>query len=479
MIMTKMIMERVPSAILFIVVILISACNKPAPMPKPISLNPENPHYFSYNGKPAVLITSGEHYGAVMNPDFDYKTYLKTLQKDGLNLTRTMTGGYFEPAGAFNISKNTMGPVRQKFLCPWKRIGTELKFDLNQWDEAYFVRLKDFMATAQQSEVVVELALFCPFYEEMQWELSPFNIKNNVNSLGDIPRTDVYTLDKNSGLLAVQEKMVRKLVDELKDFPNLIYEICNEPYFGGITLEWQEYISKVISDAEKEFPHKHLISQNIANGSQLIENPNPLVSVFNFHYAAPPVAVTQNFHLNKVIGENETGFKGQKDSTYRKEAWELILAGGGLYNNLDYSFTTEHPTGTFQYPANQPGGGSVALRRQLSYLKQFIESMDFVALKPDITACTGGIPEGQKSYLLSEPGKQYAFYLMGGGQVRPEFYLQAGNYHVEWLNPVSGVKTTAPEIVHSGGRITLQSPAFVEDIALKISKKREIGGHKL
>jgi hypothetical protein len=457
--------------ILILGLVLLSACNKPVPMPEPIALNPENPHYFSYKGKPTILITSGEHYGAVMNPDFDYKTYLKTLQEDGLNLTRTMTGGYFEPAGAFNISKNTMGPAKEKFLCPWKRVGTELKFDLNQWDEAYFLRLKDFMAIALQSEVVVELALFCPFYEEMQWELSPFNFKNNINSLGDIPRTDVYTLDKNKGLLAVQEKMVRKLVAELQNYPNLIYEICNEPYFGGITLEWQEYISKVITDAEKEFPHKHLISQNIANGSQVIENPNPLVSVFNFHYAVPPVAVTQNYHLNKVIGENETGFKGQKDSTYRKEGWEFILAGGGLYNNLDYSFTTEHPTGTFQYPEKQPGGGSVAFRKQLCYLKQFIESMDFVALKPDTTSCTGGIPEELKAYVLSEPGKQYAFYLMGGSQVSPEFELPAGNYKVEWMNPVSGEKTSATEVVHPGGKITLQSPAYEEDIALKISKK--------
>jgi hypothetical protein len=29
---------------------------------KPISLHPENPHYFSYQGKPTILITSGEHY---------------------------------------------------------------------------------------------------------------------------------------------------------------------------------------------------------------------------------------------------------------------------------------------------------------------------------------------------------------------------------------------------------------------------------
>ena len=43
---------------------------------QPISLHPQNPHYFLYKGKPAVLITSAEHYGAVLNADFDYKKYL-------------------------------------------------------------------------------------------------------------------------------------------------------------------------------------------------------------------------------------------------------------------------------------------------------------------------------------------------------------------------------------------------------------------
>ena len=32
---------------------------------------------------------------------------------------------------------------------------------------------------------------------------------------------------------------MRKVVDELKDFDNLYYEIANEPYFGGVTMEWQ------------------------------------------------------------------------------------------------------------------------------------------------------------------------------------------------------------------------------------------------
>ena len=43
---------------------------------KPLALHPDNPHYFLWRGKPTVLITSGEHYGAVLNLDFDYVPYL-------------------------------------------------------------------------------------------------------------------------------------------------------------------------------------------------------------------------------------------------------------------------------------------------------------------------------------------------------------------------------------------------------------------
>ena len=38
----------------------------------PIRLHPDNRHYFLYQGRPTVLITSAEHYGAVINKDFDY-----------------------------------------------------------------------------------------------------------------------------------------------------------------------------------------------------------------------------------------------------------------------------------------------------------------------------------------------------------------------------------------------------------------------
>ncbi len=441
---------------------------------KPISLHPVNPHYFNYKEKPAMLITSGEHYGSVINLDFDYLAYLDELQSKGLNLTRIFTGVYLEPMGAFNISKNTLAPATGRFICPWPGFITKenekekIKYDLTKWDTAYFNRLRNFIKEANTRGVVIELTLFCPFYDETQWILSPLNSINNINGAGSVIRTDVYTLDKSGGLLRIQEELVRKIVNELKDFDNLIYEICNEPYFGGVTLEWQHHIADIIEEAEKSFTFRHLISQNIANGSLKIINPHPAVSIFNFHYAAPPHAVAQNYALNKVIGDNETGFDGNSDSAYRREAWEFLLAGGGLYNNLDYSFTAGNENGNYNYPSTQPGGGSAALRRQLGFLKKFLYRFDFIRMHPDSTLIKKGLPLKMIPYALTEPGMQYAFYFFSPVGKQIEIKLPAGTYELEWMNPLTGIYSKKKRLKHSEEIAVISVPAYKDDMVLRI-----------
>ena len=86
-----------------------------------LRLDPDNPHYFLFRGKPAVIITSGEHYGAALNLDFDYTRYLSTLSQEGMNGTRTWVGAYCEPYGAFSIMRNTLAPRPNRFVCPWAR----------------------------------------------------------------------------------------------------------------------------------------------------------------------------------------------------------------------------------------------------------------------------------------------------------------------------------------------------------------------
>jgi len=445
---------------------------------KTLALHPANPHYFIYQNKPTVLVTSGEHYGAVLNTGFNFITYLDELKSDGLNLTRTFSGSYHEPGNAFNISNNTLAPTSEKFICPWARSPEPgfksggNKFDLEKWDEKYFARLKSFVSAAQQRGIIVEFTLFCPFYEDSQWLLSPMNAINNVNQVGALDRTDVYTLERNGGLLNVQEKMVQKILKELKEFDNIIYEICNEPYFGGVTLPWQQHIAALIRKTENSFEIKHLISQNIANGKSKIEDPFAEVSVFNFHYAMPPSAVAMNYNLDRVIGDNETGFRGNTDSAYRMEAWRFMLAGGGLYNNLDYSFSVGHETGNYKYPPTQPGGGSKALRKQLSYLKRFIERFDFITMVPDSTTITGGLPANATAQILSEKGIQYAIYIYRGEKVNLELMLPEGNYEIEWLDTLTGKYYGKKSLNHNGGNATLTSPTHPEDIALRIVRKQ-------
>ncbi len=444
----------------------------------PLALYPQNPHYFLFRGKPEILITSGEHYGAVINLDFNQEKYLDTLYSNRLNLTRTFTGAYVEPQGAFDISDNTLAPAPERFICPWARSTTPYyanrgnKFDLTRFDPAYFKRLKSFLQLASKRGIVVEMNLFCPFYEESQWNLSPMNHLNNVNNLGTIERTNVYTLDKHGGLLAVQEAMVRKIVEELRDFDNLYYEVCNEPYFGGVTLEWQHHIAEVIQQAEAKLKRKHLISRNVANDKAKVVDPHEAFSIFNFHYATPPDTVHMNYLLKKVIGDNETGFKGQLDATYRIEGWEFIMAGGGLYNNLDYSFTVGHEDGTYKYPIKQPGGGSPALRQQLQYLSQFMHSLPFTRMTPDNFIIKGGTQTGAVARALVEKGNAYAIYIRGGRHADLKVDLSAGSYKAEWFNPRTGKVDKSAALKHSGGIAVLPSPDYEEDIALRILKSK-------
>jgi hypothetical protein len=329
--------------------------------------------------------------------------------------------------------------------------------------------------------------LFCPYYEDSMWKVSPFNAANNVNGVGAMPRTEVLTM-KHPELVAFEDAMVRKIVAELDRFDNLYYEICNEPYFGGVTLDWQRHIAGVITGAEQSLPVRHLISQNIANGSTKIADADPQVSIFNFHYSRPPESVAMNYALDRAIGNNETGFDGRADSTYRIQGWEFLMAGGALYNNLDYSFTVGHERGDFSADAKTPGGGSAALRSQLRVLHEFFEQIPFVDMKPVSDVIRSGVPEGASARVLAAPGKAYAIYLCQAGltkdadkhftvdagerQIHLGVELPPGSYEAAWINTKSGRTDKHVRFTHTGGGRTLESPRYSEDVALRIRATR-------
>jgi hypothetical protein len=134
---------------------------------EPIRLHPKNPHYFLFRGRAVALVSSGEHYGSVINGAIDYKRYLAALASDGLNYTRIFGGTYVEvPAHSFGIHRNNLAPGPGRFIAPWARsetpgyAGGGDKFDLDRWNPEYFERFHAFLAEASRLGIVVEVTLF-------------------------------------------------------------------------------------------------------------------------------------------------------------------------------------------------------------------------------------------------------------------------------------------------------------------------------
>lgn len=468
---------------------------------QPVSLHPENLHYLLYKGNPKVLLTSAEHYGAVLNADFDFEKYLKNMHTEGMNYTRIFTGSYVEIPGSFGIGNNTLAPAVGSFITPWKRVEVtglyqgEKKLDLEKWNPEYFERLHKFISLANDLDIIVEVTFFCSTYQDASWKRHPFNTENNINNIPtELDRKKSNTLE-NGNLTGFQKNMVEKVVRELNEYDNVFYEIQNEPWAddpqkvmrtlrtldpnesGGnwykwaemaseASLEWQKVMAQVVVDTEKELPKKHLISQNYTNFKHSLDKVDPNISILNFHYVWPE-AVWMNYGWNRPVNFDESGFAGMETDTYLRQAWQFMMAGGAIFNNLDYSFYVGKEEGTGENKA--PGGGSTSFRKQLTFLRYFIESIDFVKMKPDFNLVVHS--PGVQAQCISEPGKQYAMVFTGVASDWIKLDLPKGKYNYEFISPYTGKTLKKGFFTQNKNEIKkLGMPQFKEMVALKIVK---------
>ena len=142
---------------------------------------------------------------------------------------------------------------------------------------------------------------------------------------------------------------------------------------------------------------------------------------------------------------------------YRKQAWRFILAGGGIFNNLDYSFTVGHEDGDARNEA--PGGGSPALRSQLRTLREFVTRYDFASMHP-VENLARGIS------LLR--GERQAVAYMEGQKEGLSLDMPEGTYRVEWLDPIEG-KIIESEEVNVVDALHLSSPLNRDELVVGVT----------
>jgi hypothetical protein len=458
-----------------------------------IGVYPENPHYFVYKGEPVILVTSAEHYGSMVNLGFDYVRYFDTLKKYDLNYTRIYPGAYIEIEGMF-IEGNTLAPDQEHLVLPWARSkepgypGGGNKFDLGQWDERYFARLKDYLAQARERDIIVEICFFNCQYPDT-YKYCPMNEQSNIQHIGTCSYIDFQTL-KEAPLVIAQKRYVEKLVIEANEFDNVIFEFIDEPTLYRTSsqeaMAWISCLIDVAVKTEEHLPRKHILAQQLEVGVDFAGDDRVPLIVSQYitgmsrQIGGIPALNTQ-YDLNKPIELNETAFLPvwyltDEVASSRIEAWEFMVGGGAGFNQLNGYFTASDPTGGT--PKN------MQILENLKKLKTFIHSYEFFKMKrfysfdsTDRQVVMNGI---------AEKGKQYALYMHHSAPNRGEYGnshyivnedefttdisidLPAGKYVAEWIDPENLKNAGSDVLAHDGGIRVLCSPSYTIDLVLRI-----------
>ncbi len=455
----------------------------------PICKHHNNPHYFEYNGKPLLLITTDQHYGAVINLDFDYIPFLDRLHEYGMNLTRIYPGGYVEMKDQYTKG-NPLGPDPNRYILPWKKSTTaganpnlgKFKYDLDKWDEEYFKRLKDFVRQADDRNIIVEIAFFNGMYDD-RWMAQPLYHTNNLQGIGT-GDFKLFTTLSDKKLTAYQVGYVKKIASELYSFNNIIYDICDEPEMQHKeSWEW----NNVLLDALISVDHYRHLYGETANSASPDFTGDMRTSWIPTEYISPmEKTLDKDYTDNKPIVDVETAYYSYWYGTNpvdesRAESWYGILGGLAGFIQLNSDFSTYNPSarGTSTQDTILP---------QKRVLMDFMNNLDFIKMEK-----FSGYRVSDTAVLsrcISEPGKQYALYLFHGSRKWEEWpqgmtasrfctvkswfsdtvtmEVPPGSYRAEWFNPASGKVIDSKDYKSSGAKLILLTPKYLTDIALRM-----------
>lgn len=473
--------------ILLLVSVMMLSCGKN----KPIDRHPDNPHYFIWKGKPMVLITTDQHYGAVINLDFDYIPFLDRLKEYGMNLTRIYPGGYIEMKDQYTKG-NPLGPSPDRYILPWKKSDVEgasenlgkYKYDLDHWDPAYFARLKDFVNQAGLRDIVVEIAFFNGMYDD-RWKAQPLYHDNNIQGVGTCAYAQ-FTTTADKKLVDYQTAYVKKIASELYTFTNVIYDICDEPEMQHReSHEW----NSILLDALISVDHNRHLCGETANSASPDFTGDSRTSWIPTEYISPMEATLDNdYSDNKPIIDVETAYYSywygaNPVAESRVESWYGMVGGlaGFIQLNSDFSVFNSSGKGTSTQDSILP---------QKRVLMNFMRSLDFVRMtkfKDFSVSDTLVLARG-----IAEEGKQYAIYLFHGSRKWEEWpqgmtssrlnvvkdwfsdtlTVRTGNgkFRAEWVDPVTGFVIDSKEYDAANGEIVLPSPRYLTDIALRMRR---------
>ncbi|MBE9512376.1 MAG: hypothetical protein IMY71_16000 [Bacteroidetes bacterium] len=456
--------------------ISVHAQDKVVKLHGPLRVSKENPRYFTNDGGKAVYLTGSHTWNNLvdMSPadppeKFDFVHYLQWMKKYNHNFIRLWAWDLLNWDTRGN--REDEAKIHKVVPHPWARTGPgnaldgNPKFDLHQFDPAYFDRLKQRVKLAADTGIYVSIMLFEGWglqYSPDAFENHPFHPANNINGINGDSNNDengveIHTLG-NKEITLIQEEYVKKVIETVNEFDNVLYEISNENH--PPSTEWQYYMITFIKNYEKKLAKQHPVGMTFqyegGENSILFHSPADWISPNReggYRDNPPPsdgskVIIIDTDHLGGIWGN---------------QAWVWKSFLRGLNPIFMDTYECKVLTGKNILTGKFDPGWVEPIRKSMGYTLMFARRMDLIHMipSPDLAS---------SNYCLANKGKEYLVYLPEGREVVIDLGDAIGPFQVEWFNPDNG-EFKESETIKGGSKLSLTSPFGATDALLHLKAK--------
>ncbi len=460
----------------------------------PLVVSDDNPRYFAVAGDGRVVYLTGAHFNSNLQdglgfgrdcPDeperFDFEAYLAFLTGRGHNFIRLWRWEQFDgylPGADVHFC---MTPQ------PWPRTGPgtasdgKPRFDLAQFDTAYFERLRERVAAAGAAGLYASVMLFEGFsmhLTEVPTNITghPFHGSNNVNGVDIASIVDYQELPLDPTIEALQEAYIRHVVDTVHDLPNVLYEVANESSGvsadvvsmpDGMTIDtpsgdstaWQYWVIDVLKRHERDggrTPHpigmtfQFPVADQAAANDPLWRSPADWISPgfddgeapFDSRWRHDPPAGDGS---KVVISDTDHYSPMEADAVW---AWKSFLRG---HNPILYDLGIAAGFDPLD-PAHEPA------RLALGDTRRLAERLDLARTEPQGHLASSG-------FALCRPDHDYVALRPADDGSPLSLQVTPGTYAVRWIDVDDRNELPGDDLVIDGQAPTVLPCPFADDHA--------------
>lgn len=432
----------------------------------PLRVHPANPRYFADSSGAAVFLCGSHNWanfvdlGLAGAPPFDYDAYLDFMAEHGFNFMRFWTWEHAAWA-TWTADKLIIAPM------PYRRTGPGLandglpKFDLEQFDDAYFERMRRRLIAARDRGIYAAFMLFQAFsgmwlsgagHPHDPFRGHYFNRQNNIQAFdGDRNNDSVVDID-DPDVRAYQESYIRKVVETVNDLDNVLFEVINE---GG-NPRWQEFVVDAVHRCEASLPARHPVGITGHGGVDLA---GMLASACE--WISPGKGDGAGF---EDVGDDPPAWDGPKVSVLDtdhiwghgiscKWVWKSFLRG----HNLLFMDTWQPLASWPNAAANRSDApGYVDGRGAMKAAAACARRCDLARMAPRGDLASTG-------FCLADPGRRYLVYAPDEAEIVVDLSAAVEPLHTSWIHPTTGTIERSADAAPGGAR-RFRSPLHSDSV---------------